>query len=83
MAHFHHQHQQSVSFNKQKLGEIQLLFCIKEETICTVGSPFLPVLLQLLTAQARRLIDTEEAQNLLHRLGVSIIHYYGQKTQQD
>lgn len=60
---------------------------IKKISICTVGSPSLPVLLQLLTAQTRRLIYTEEAQNLLHRLSMSIIHHYGgrrrrEKTQQ-
>lgn len=58
----------------------------KKISICTVGSPSLPVLLQLLTAQTRRLIYTEEAQNLLHRLSMSIIHHYGgrrrEKTQQ-
>lgn len=48
----------------------------------TVGSPSLPVLLQLLTAQACRLIYGEEAQNLLHRFCMSIIHHcWGRRTE--
>lgn len=43
----------------------------------TVGSPSLPVLFQLLTAQACRLIYNEKAQNLLHCLCMSIIHHCG------
>lgn len=43
----------------------------------TVGPPSLSVLLQLLTAQTRRLIYSKEGQNLLHSLCVSIIHNWG------
>lgn len=47
---------------------------LRELRTVTVGTPSLPVLLQLLTAQTRRLVDAEEAQNLLHCLGVSVVH---------
>lgn len=49
----------------------------REEVIYTIGPPPLPVLPQLLTAQTRRLVYGEEGQNLLHSLGVSVIHHCG------